>query len=38
MTLVDLGIGDRIVRKPDGGRRPKVIREIPAEGQRRATL
>jgi hypothetical protein len=27
--LADLAIGDRIVRKADGGCRPKVIREIP---------
>ena len=27
--LADPAIGDRIVRKADGGRRPKAIREIP---------
>ncbi len=30
-ALADLRIGNRIVRKADGGRRPKGIREIPAE-------
>jgi len=29
--LADLAISDRLVRKADGGRRSKVIREIPAE-------
>ena len=29
--LADLAIGDRLVRKADGGRRPKAIREIPVE-------
>jgi hypothetical protein len=28
-VLADLGIGVRIARKADGGRRPKSIREIP---------
>jgi len=28
--LADLAIGDRIVRKADGGRRPQIIWEIPA--------
>jgi len=27
--LADLAIGDRLVRKADGGRRPNVIRQIP---------
>ena len=27
----DVGAGDRIVRKADGGRRPKTIREIPSK-------
>lgn len=30
--LADLTIGDRIIRKADGGRRPKVIQEIPGNG------
>ena len=29
--LADLAISDRLVRKADGGRRPKAIRGIPAE-------
>jgi hypothetical protein len=28
-ALADLAVGDRIVRKADGGRRPKSIWEIP---------
>jgi len=35
-VLADLGIGGRIVRKADGGRRPKAIQEIPT--QRAATV
>jgi hypothetical protein len=30
--LADLPVGDILVRKADGGRRPKAIREIPAKG------
>ena len=30
-ALADAGIGDRIVRRADGGRRPKSIREISVE-------
>ena len=29
--LADLPVGDRIVRKADGGRRPEAIREIPVQ-------
>jgi len=31
-VLVDDGIGVRIIRKADGGRRPKIIWEISAIG------
>ena len=33
-VLADVGIGDRIVRKADGGRRPKTIWEIPVKRSR----
>ena len=36
--LADLAIGDRIVRKADGGRRPQSIREIPVENSRGRAL
>ena len=31
LVLVDDGIGVRIIRKADGGSRPKAIREIPVQ-------
>jgi len=33
--LADLAIGDMLVRKADGGRRPKVAREIAVHELRR---
>jgi len=37
-ALVDLAIGDRIVREADGGRRPKSIREILGEGAKSESI